>query len=120
MIIKLKLLKRLFDRIRLTNFNPISRIHIPHKTIWNMVKVILCVDNKLLLGFNIFETSYNTLTLEYYDKNNNMICVFDVDEKIFSVAFRNDGLNGWYTDLIDDEIFSVKEIKKQLKKFKNE
>lgn len=120
MITKLKLLKRLFNRLRLTNFNPISRIHIPYKTIWNMFKLILCVDNKLLIGFKLFETSYNTLTLEYYDKSNNMICVLDIDENTFSIDFRNDGLNGWYTDWFHDEIFSVKEIKKQLKKFKNE
>lgn len=117
MKVKLFLLNRLWDKISQTNFNERSQMHIPFKTIWNMVKIILFVDSSLLDGFTIWTSLNDTLFLDY-EKNNNLICLFNISTDKFSMSYGKIALR--YKDIVSSGKFSVKTIKQHIKNFKTE
>lgn len=117
MKVKLLLLNKLWDKIYQTNFNENSKIHIPFKMIWNMVKIILFVDSKLLDGFTIWPSLNGTLLLDY-TKDSNLVCTFNISEDKFSMYYGELALR--YKDTVSSGEFSVKTIKQHIKDFKNE
>jgi hypothetical protein len=117
MVVKLLLLNRLWDKIEQTNFNENSKIHIPFKMIWNMIKIILFVDSKLLEGFTIWPSINGTLLLDY-TKSSNLVCIFNISEDKFSMSYGKYALTDKYT--VDSGEFSVKTIKQHIKDFKTE
>ena len=116
MCAKLFLFNRLLDKIHQTNFNERSQIHIPFKNIWNMVKIILFIDDSLLDGFTIWPSLNGTILLDY-TKNSNLVCTFNISEDKFSVYY---GEYWSCANTIDSREFSVKTIKQHIKDFKTE
>lgn len=117
MKVKIFLLNRLWDKISQTNFNERSQIHIPFKTIWNLVKIILFVDSSLLDGFTIWTSLSDTLFLDY-TKKDNLICLFNISEDKFSMSYGEVAFRS--KDTVSSGEFSVKTIKQHIKDFKTE
>ena len=115
MKVKSKLIKRLFRVIQQTNFNSKSEIYIPFKTWFNVLKIILFVDSKLLEGFYIWPTINNTLLFDH-NSLSYAICSFDIHKDEFSMCLRkSNGVN----ILVDKEKFSIKTIEKYIDEFKS-
>ena len=115
MKVKSKLIKRLFRVIQQTNFNSKSEIYIPFKTWFNVLKIILYIDSKLLDDFCIFPTINNTLLIDY-NTTSYTICSFDIHKDEFSMCSRkSNGVN----ILVDKEKLSIEAIEKYLDEFKN-
>lgn len=121
MRVKWFLLNRLWDKIEQTNFNENSKIHIPFKMIWNMVKIILFVDSKLLDGFTIWPSLNGTLLLDY-TKNSKYVCTFNISEDKFSMYYWDYALGFSHirSHAVDLAEFSVKIIEQHIKDFKTE
>ena len=119
MKVKLLLLNRLWDKISQTNFNERSQIHIPFKMIWNMVKIILYVDSKLLDGFTIWPSLNGTLLLDY-TKNSKYVCTFNISEDKFSVYYWDYALEHSHirSQAVDFADFSLETIEQHIKDFK--
>lgn len=117
MKVKLLLLNRLWDKIEQTNFNENSKIHIPFKMIWNMVKIILFVDSKLLDGFTIWPCINGTLLLDY-TKNSSLVCTFNITEDEFSMYYGEYALG--YKHTVSSGEFSLETIEQHIKDFKTE
>lgn len=115
MKVKLNLVKRLFQVIQQTNFNSKSEIYIPFKTSFNVLKIILYIDSKLLEDFCIWPTMNNTLLIDY-NTVSYAICCFDIRKNEFSMCLRkSNGVN----ILVDKEKFSIEAVEKYLDEFKN-
>ena len=117
MRVKLFLLNCLWDKIEQTNFNERSQIHISFKNIWDMIKIILFVDGKLLDGFTIWTALNGTLLLDY-TKNSSLVCTFNISGDKFSMYYGKYVL--LYKNTVDSGEFSVKTIKQHIKDFKTE
>lgn len=115
MKIKLKLLRNIFKKFYQTNLNVNSSINIPFKTWFNVLKIILFIDSKLLENFYIWTTINNTLL---FDHNilSYAICSFDIHKDEFSLCLRKS--NGSVI-LVDNEKFSIKTIEKYIDEFKS-
>ena len=115
MKIKLKLLQNIFQKFCQTNLNANSRMSIPFKTWFNVLKIILFIDSKLLEDFCIFPTINNTLLIDY-NTTSYAICSFDIHKDEFSMCSRkSNGVN----ILVDKEKFSIEAIEKYLDEFEN-
>ena len=117
MKVKLFLLKRLWDKISQTNYNERSQIHIPFKTIQNMIKIILYVNGSLLDGFTIWPSINGTLLLDYI-KNSSLVCTFNITEDEFSMYYGEYALTDKYT--VSSGKFSLETIEQHIKDFKTE
>jgi hypothetical protein len=115
MKIKFKLLQNIFQKFCQTNLNANSRMSIPFKTWFNVLKIILCIDSKLLEDFYIWPATNNTLLFDY-NTASYAICCFDIHKDEFSMCLRkSNGVN----ILVDNEKFSIEAIEKYLDEFKN-
>jgi hypothetical protein len=114
MKIKFKLLQNIFQKFCQTNLNANSSMNIPFKTWFNVLKIILYIDSKLLEDFCIWPATNNTLLFDY-NTTSYSICIFDIHKDEFSMCLRkSNGVN----ILVDKEKFSIKIIKEYLKEFK--
>lgn len=115
MKIKIKLLQNIFQKFCQTNLNDNNNMYIPFKTWFNVLKIILCIDSKLLEDFLIWPATNNTLFIDYNTTSYD-ICIFDIHKDEFSLCLRkSNGVN----ILVDKEKFSIETIEKYLDEFKN-
>ena len=75
------------------------------------------VDSSLLDGFTIWTSISDTLFLDY-EKNNNLICLFNISKDKFSMSYGKIAFR--YKDKVSSGDFSVKTIKQHIKDFKTE